>query len=260
MQNVTKKSINPFLKTIAGVELWRGPSAFDGEEIVVIATFRTENIKTGELIQIWMLGADSRPTAAMVNGKEKTVCGSCPLQHGSSGGNSLCYVNRCTANKVYDTWKTGGYPKYNRGQHLHLFSGRHIRLGAYGDPAMVPLSLFKPLLAVASGWTGYTHQWRLGFAQEYRTFVMASTESEKSYWEAKQAGWRSFRIRRPDEPTLPQERVCPASEEGGFRVQCNRCMACHGARTEGRADLSVLAHGGLFTPERFTQLSIAGKF
>lgn len=258
MQNTTKR-INPFTLPIPGVELWRGPSAFNGKPIVVIATFKSDNVKTGDIIQTWILVADDRPTRAMTMGLESTVCGSCSLQHRTSGGNALCYVNRATVNRVYDAWKEGKYPTFNPRQHLRLFAGRHIRLGSYGDPAVVPLAVFQPLLAMSAGHTGYTHQWRHDFSQDYRSIVMASTESEKSYWQAKSLGWRSFRIRRPDEATLPKERVCPASEEGGFKVQCVSCMACDGARRENLADLSVLAHGGLETPRRFVQLSIAGQ-
>src|ERR1035437_1299653 len=77
----------------SGVELWRGPSRFNGKEIVVIATFRSRNEKTGSMIQVWILSAHEKPTDAATGGRDVTTCGPCPLRNRSSGGLGLCYVN-----------------------------------------------------------------------------------------------------------------------------------------------------------------------
>ena len=252
--------ISPFARTARGVELWRGPSAFDGKDIVVIATFISDNIKTGDMIQTWVFRTDRTPVDTWIGGGEPSICGSCPMQHKSSGGSSLCYVNRIPLNQIYNAWKRGLYPKFNPKLHLRYFAGRPIRLGAYGDVAMAPIKVFLPILKVTSGHTGYTHQYKTYFGQDWKQYLMASTESLATYRAAKKLGWRSFRIRATGEPTLPGERVCPASEEGGYRVQCLSCMACHGAKSKGRADISVLVHGRNGTPVSFTRLSVAGKF
>jgi len=212
------------------------------------------------MLQIWLFRTDRLPLETWTSGNESSLCGTCPLQHKSSGGNNLCYVNRIPLNSMYRAWQRGLYPKFVAKKHLHLFAGRPIRLGAYGDIAMAPLSVFLPILKVVSGWTGYTHTWRMDIGQAWKKYLMASTESVASYKAAKKLGWRSFRIRASGEDTLPGEKVCPASAEGGFLTQCDKCMACHGAKSTGRADLSVLVHGRNGTPVSFTRLSVAGKF
>lgn len=125
---------------------------------------------------------------------------------------------------------------------------------------MSPFETWQPIFKVVRGWTGYSHLWRKDFAQPYKTIVNASVETVAGYHEARARGWRPFRIRRPDEALLPNERVCPASEEGGFKVQCDNCLACSGAKGHRNlCGLSVLAHGGLNLPERFAALSLAGR-
>jgi len=257
---VTHRAVNPFARPVRGVELWRGPSAFDGEEIVALATFHSDNLKTGDMIQTWVFRTDRTPIETWTGGGETSICGLCPMQHKSSGGSNLCYVNRLMLQGMYNAWQRGLYPKFSPKHHLRYFAGRPIRLGSYGDIAMMPLKVILPILKVVSGHTGYTHQYRTDFGQDWKKYLMASTESVESYRAARKLGWRSFRIRASGEPTLPGERVCPASAEAGFLTQCDRCMACHGAKTKGRADLSVLVHGRNGTPVSFTRLSVAGKF
>jgi hypothetical protein len=48
-----------------GLVLWEGPSRLDGSPIVAIATFRTDNRKTGPMIQTWIirLGSYGDPVA-----------------------------------------------------------------------------------------------------------------------------------------------------------------------------------------------------
>src|ERR1035437_7187082 len=82
-----------YYRNPSGVELWRGTSRFNGKEIVVIATFRSRNEKTGNMVQVWILGARDKPTDAATGGKDATTCGPCPLRNRSSGGEGLCYAN-----------------------------------------------------------------------------------------------------------------------------------------------------------------------
>ena len=63
--------------------VYRGPSAIDGREIVVILTGLqtrrgSKNAKTGELIQSWILRADVEPHTAVKTGDDASVCGQCP--------------------------------------------------------------------------------------------------------------------------------------------------------------------------------------
>jgi hypothetical protein len=144
---------------------------------------------------------------------------------------------------VWDAWRRGKYPTYDPDQHLHLFRGRVIRLGAYGDPAAVPPSVWRGILSVASGWTGYTHAWR-DCDPAYREWCMASCETATQTRQAWERGWRTYRVHLPGEDPLAGEFVCPASAEAGKRLTCQECKACDGALPGGRhVSPTIAAHG-----------------
>ena len=57
------------------------------------------------------------------------------------------------------------------------------------------------------------------------------------------AGWRTFRIRGPQDPLLAgTECICPASDEAGHRVTCERCQLCRGTNRPARS-VAIVAHG-----------------
>jgi hypothetical protein len=142
---------------------------------------------------------------------------------------------------------------YHRGQYFdlsedtrtmqELMRGRVIRLGAYGDPAMLPAHVWHTLLFTTTGHTGYTHQWREAFAESYRPLVMASVESAEDQAQAAADGWRTFRVRRPHELLAANEFTSPASDEGGKRKTCATCLACDGADRPGKGSVAIIAHG-----------------
>jgi hypothetical protein len=210
-----------------GVVLYSGPSLLNGKPIIVIATglrTRSKNGKTGEFIQTYILSAEKdRPTDALDSGKDESVCGDCINRKVDGWG--TCYVNVGQGpNAIYSAWKRGVYPEF-RDEHLELFKDRIVRLGAYGDPAAVPVSVWEKICGVAEGWTGYTHQWRRKSAQSYKKFCMASVETARQMRRAKSMGWKTFRVRIKGEAVLPGEFVCPASEEAGKRKTCETCLA-----------------------------------
>ena len=45
-----------------GFIMYQGPSMLDGAPIVVIATMSTSNVKTGQMVQTWILRADINPS------------------------------------------------------------------------------------------------------------------------------------------------------------------------------------------------------
>ena len=51
---------SPFARP-PGVILYSGPSRIDNEPIVVIATFDSDNEKTGKMIQTWIIRRDLSP-------------------------------------------------------------------------------------------------------------------------------------------------------------------------------------------------------
>ena len=120
--------------------------------------------------------------------------------------------------------------------------GGVIRLGSYGDPAAVPLELWRALVSRSSGHTGYTHQWR-NCDPGFSDLVMASADSPAERILARARGYRVFRVRTESEPVEEREVVCPASAEAGKKTVCALCRACGGTSSKARADVVIAAHG-----------------
>jgi hypothetical protein len=225
-----------------GVVLYTGPSLLDGSPIVVVAVNlarRSKNPKTGNMVGTYILADNGDdPILALKTGGDKAVCGDCPHRGGT------CYVNVTQAPlSIYRAVQAGTYPNFNARKHLRLFDGRFIRLGSYGDPAAVPLTVWKPLLGVAKGWTGYTHQWR-SCDPELARYCMASVDTPRQREEAIALGWRTFRVRLADQPLEEGEFACPASKEAGYRLTCEECRACSGAKDGGKnASPAIVFHG-----------------
>lgn len=253
--------------SVTGYELWRGRSAIDGADIVVIATLHSDNAKTGDMVQTWILRTDRGPLAAVADGSDAAICGSCPHRRTfvADLGRYVrtCYVEVGRApENIYKTWMRGQYPRADRHARYRIGRGRAVRLGAYGDPAAVPARIWRDLVRDAVGHTGYTHQWREPFAAEHRELCMASADSAADYDAARAAGWRTFRVRRADEPRQAREVVCPASPEGGHRAKCIDCLLCHGAdpaRPNVAPGVVIVVHGPAARQYRRAELTIGGS-
>lgn len=228
---------------LPGFVLYDGPSRINGAPIVVVATLTSENPKTGNMIQTWILSASEKPHQALKSGADDAVCGDCPLRPANSGG---CYVLTYQAPRnVYVRWKAGKYPKLDLRLRSHrlAFRNRIIRLGAYGDPAAAPIEVFDRVLKYTAGHTGYTHQWAR--FPEYSRMLMASVHTGFEAQCAADLGWRTFRIRTADQPVLPTEVVCPASDEAGKARTCLECGGCDGRRSmqDKRRSFVIITHG-----------------
>lgn len=229
-----------------GALVWEGPSRLNGEPIFVAVTgikTGSSNPKIGRMAQVWILPATEEPKLAFKSGSEASVCGDCPHRWFTGGG---CYVHwRWGPQQVYHTHKV--FQSYGP-LDVEWLRGRVIRFGAYGDPAAVPLEVWRPLLDVAKGWTGYTHQWRNLDSAEWG-WLMASVDKPCEQLSAKRRGWRTFRIRQPGVPLMDREIICPAAEEGaGYRkVDCAKCRLCDGNGADGRRarlrDVAIVVHG-----------------
>ena len=71
-----------------GYVLHEGPSPFDGQPIVSIATLHSSNRKTGDMVQTWILPRDLHPLDAVKTGQDSCICGNCP--HRGSGTKRTC--------------------------------------------------------------------------------------------------------------------------------------------------------------------------
>lgn len=209
-----------------GFVLYTGESLIDRKPIVCIGTLRTENAKTGNMVQTWILRADMKPTSAIFNGEDSSICGECP-HRGEKGRGRSCYVAVHQApNKVWDSWKRGSYSGFRP----ELVKNRLVRLGSYGDPAAVPYEKWQNLVSHSVGWTGYTHQWRT-CDERFSQILMASCDSREEQREARSKGYRTFRVYDPSVDSVAAgEFSCPASSEAGYRLNCENCLACAGTR------------------------------
>jgi hypothetical protein len=229
-----------------GFVFYDGPSALDGAPIIGIAVLRSANVKTGDMVQTFILRADQSPLAAIDSGADASICGDC-VHRGDDTRVRTCYVDvGKSVQSVYAAWTRGAYPLLSPARAARMLAGRAVRLGAYGDPAAIPARHWRALLRYAAGHTGYTHQWRHAHAQQLRGLVMASADSAQERDTARAMGWRTFRVRAADEPMGAREFACPASPEGGNRRQCITCQACDGAaRGPAQASVAIIVHGAM---------------
>jgi hypothetical protein len=217
------------------------------DDIVVIATGfrrRSANPKTGDMLQVWILLRHMNPVRAIKLGADAKICFDCG-HRGRKGKGRTCYVR--VANAPLGVWKAyrrGMYPYLPVERYADMFTGRKVRFGAYGEPVLIPLANMTEIARVASGHTGYSHQWKQPVYAPYSAFVMASCDTPQDYSDAKSAGWRTFRVRTEGSPLMPREISCPASDEMGKRTTCERCKLCSGARAnDPRKDISIIVHG-----------------
>ena len=226
-----------------GAVLYRGPSQFNGQPIAVVATGlhrASGNTKTGDMVQVWILpDGDEPPHVAVKTGSDVAVCGDCRHR------GTTCYVLVHNApRQVYATLQAGGYPALDADQVARVFAGALVRFGAWGDPAAVPAAVWRPIVDVARGFTGYTHRWR-ALAPSVWGFLMASVDSDVEHADAVARGWRVFRVHTEDHPPMAAK-VCPAASEAltAGRVSCATCRLCDGLqRGAKRPSIAIAAHG-----------------
>lgn len=223
---------------LIGMTLYEGPSVLDGNPIVAIATLHSNNRKTGDMVQVWILRQDISPSNAVREGEDSSICGSCIHRHHTGGA---CYVVPFQAPQgVWKRYHEGRYPKMT-GKEKRRLKGRAIRFGAYGDPAAVPYEAWKPVVDVAGMVTGYTHQvGHSSFDPRILDFCMISSDAEDSAAAHRAMGYRTFRVRVPGDPKMEDEVVCPAATKAD--VQCLDCGLCNGANQDGPS-VVIDAHG-----------------
>jgi len=258
---MAKRNTNATRKApkINGYVIYNGPSMIDGAPIVAIATglaSKSNNEKTGAMIQTWILRADIDPNQALDTGDDASICGQCPHRGTIVNGknrNRACYVRVWQAPLV--VWKAhterGIYPNADAAELGALFAGRIVRLGSYGDPAAVPLHIWEGVLSQAAGHTGYTHQWNVKGADGKRKFlglnkyVMASADSHQEMVQATMLGFRTFRVTGKDSRNdkAANEVICPASKEMDYKTNCASCKACGGNTAKAKANIVITVHG-----------------
>jgi len=116
----------------------------------------------------------------------------------------------------------------------------YLRFGTYGEPSLLDIGLVGDMvLSLPEGvkYTGYTHQARKPWAQQYKAYFMASAHSDKDAVSI--TGWRSFVcVEKGDTSTAVQ---CPASKELSVTT-CAACGLCSGIAGKGRKNIKIAMH------------------
>lgn len=222
--------------------LWRGDSRLTGDRILLVATGKTSNAKIGPMIQLWII-PDRSPIAAIKDGGDAAVCGDCKMRGTSHDGKGrACYVEWWRA--VENIWQgLHDAVDLRPREFAAAYGDVPVRVGAYGDPTAVPRAILDPIVEGRSSrtWTAYTHQWRKPFAAAYQEFCMASVDTPEERVEALALGWRTFRVRLPEEPLMPGEIACP--HEANHDVKCARCSLCTGNGNPEIRSVAIVVHG-----------------
>lgn len=224
----------------SGFVFYRGPSALDGSPVVGIVTLRSDNPKTGDMLQTWILRADVAPHDAVRTGDDAAICGDCPHRGGT------CYVVTFHGPlAVWRAFRAGRYPVRSLADVL-AEHGRPARMGAYGDPAAIPSTAWAGIESHRR--TGYSHRWRDESAAWLQPLAMASVDSWGELAQAETQGWRAFYVLPQDAPMpdrSPAGRrivACPAVTHG---ATCAECRLCDGLRfpQDRRPHVAIHAHG-----------------
>jgi hypothetical protein len=221
------------------MEIWRGPSRIDGRPIVVILTglLASANRKTGAMLQTYILLQDIDPIRAVAEGLDVSICGGCIHRKNRKTGKRSCYVNLGKGPRgVFKSWAGGNIRAVGLDKVAELARGSMVRLGTYGDPAAVPAYVWRELLTLAAGWTGYTHQSASPKFRDVLEWCQVSADLVDDAIAARRAGIGSFRVLLPSEEPQPFETLCPSTSG----VQCIDCGACSGFTGES---IAIPVHG-----------------
>lgn len=224
------------------IVFYEGPSELDGSTIIRAYLTGYErpsaNVKTGPMVQTWIMKADRPPYAAVLDGTDAAVCGSC-IHRGDGFKNRSCYVNVLQGpTRAYENVLAFTTVE----EAARLCAWKVVRLGAYGNPSAVPYDVWESLLAHTKGWTGYEHEWRT-CDPRFKRLCMASVESEADAEEARKRGWRTYRVvADTNQIHKRNEILCPASDEAGRRTTCLECRLCNGTGSSAKS-VAVPVHG-----------------
>jgi len=214
-------------------------------DTVAIATPASNNVKTGPMLQFWIMARNVHPVESRRTGHDATLqCAGCPY-----ASNKGCYVSPLPLMALWRAYKAGSY------SHLEMsspewdsfFRGASVRFGAYGNPSHLPLEMVENIANLSLSHTGYFHDWSLmpvSLAKAYGRFFMASCEPHNVAF-AHNLGLRTFTVvsEIPSDRSLGIE--CLADKSG---LQCIDCGLCDGTKRSANRSHSlpsvwIKAHG-----------------
>lgn len=220
--------------------IYQGPSLYDGREIAVVAACldgRSSNMKTGPMVQLYVVPYDRNPIEAIRHGDDHSTCGNCPIKSGcyTHSGNSINGMNA-----VWSALQRGLYGRKpaSKAEQKRAFRNRYVRFGAYGNCSAAPFEAYQTILAVAAGITCYIHDWQTADPR-WSAVSMASVETVADMEIANSMGYATFRVVRDAKTDrVSSEKIC-AYEKSGNVLPCIACMKCDGQH----GNIIVSAHG-----------------
>ena len=228
------------------IKVWQGEHIF----VALSGIIRpSKNIKTDDMIQVYIMCNDEPPSMASESGLESLVCGDCQLRkHNAFDDSRTCYVNSGHAPDA--VWHSVVDDEV---RDVPLFLPP-VRMGAHGDPVTMPRDIFMSIVeACGRQLTGYTHQWRgMPFLERsfWQRFLMASidhkellTYEDHRYMKnidslashAQRLGWRTFSMGGQVNSIM-----CPNTTHG---IKCVDCLLCNGTHRGNRVSIHVEPHG-----------------
>ena len=200
---------------------------------------KSSNVKLGDMLALSILVNGVSPMEALRQGLDRIICGQCGHSSKANGGAGTCYVRvEQMPTAVWKSVKDQPIPDIVPSD---TRPGKAIRLGSYGDPGFLPLSLLEAW-TIGRKFTGYTHQWRT-LPQAYAQYLMASCETPDDVRQANERGWRAYRtIEHIDSPISSSELMCVNLTH---KIQCADCRLCSGSSI-GAKSIVIPLHGGRF--------------
>ena len=240
-------------------------SPVDGSEITVAITGMkgtSVNDKTGAMAQVHIMLANIHPVEANRNGSDRAICGDCSLRrHGDVTDDNVLTEEKLNEKmrelgkvirhfrvkddvtrevKCYVTWGKSVTAIYRSQPNKNVITfeeagklcrkyNTSIRLGAAGDPAMIPIENWESLIETArTGVTGYTHQW------------------DQDWFDTKQFRYSMASVDPSDTPIDPKREImCPSAT-----ITCDECRLCGGEARRGAKSIVELAHGNNMKTKR----------
>ena len=230
----SKIKVKPAAKEL-GFVLYEGNSVLDGKPIAAIATLSSSNVKTGNMVQVWIIRTDINPVEASKLGEDVSICGNCIHRHYNKGA---CYVNIGQApNAVYKSYIAGKYPKFDYQLHSGHINHRKIRFGSYGDPGAVPFEVLEKFSKLSLGHTAYTHQINhRNFDMRFLELCMVSADSPKPAKKFQSLGAKTFRVAMEGDSLDNDEIECKSDSDN---IQCIDCGLCDGKSK----NIAIAVHG-----------------
>ena len=233
-----------------GYIIYEGASLIDGKPIVEIAILSSKNIKTGNMIQTYILRQDINPLEANKSGQDVSICGDCPHKGTphkdptkKTAKNRSCYVNLGQGVLiVYKQYLKGAYPKVNGHDAIaEIGKDKLVRIGTYGDGSAVPAYVNESLVSKSKAHTAYSHQGQNANTSFNPSLYMVSADSKADAIKAWSKGYRTFRVTNNLDLDA-NEILCPASKEAGYKTTCQACKLCGGASVKAKS-IAIVAHG-----------------